>query len=85
MFGCIYTHLPLLNNDLAKTLSIPSSGFGARLDAIMVEGISRASIWDDYFNVTDTDRPSDHNLVVSTFRLPKRARGAGWGCDAPAR
>lgn len=57
-------------NALVTTLRVPSSGFGARLDTIMVKGIRSAAGWVDFFKKTNTDRPSDHNLLVTTFRLP---------------
>ncbi len=57
-------------NDFQTTLSDPGTGFGSRLDALMVKGISSADYWENVMKVTDTARPSDHNMVIADIRLP---------------
>jgi hypothetical protein len=57
-------------NHFNVTLSPGGSGWGARLDAILVKGVKGASRWENVMEVTDSERPSDHNMVVSDIVLP---------------
>ena len=57
-------------NDWRLTLPDPGAGFGSRLDAVLVKGITGASYWENVMEVTDSTRPSDHNMVLADIRLP---------------
>ncbi len=57
-------------NHFKATVSPGASRWGARLDAILVKGVRGASRWENVMDVTDAERPSDHNMVVSDIVLP---------------
>ena len=57
-------------NGFEPTLSDPGAGFGSRLDAVLAKGITGASYWENVMDVTDSTRPSDHNMVFADIRLP---------------
>ncbi len=58
-------------NDFATTIKPTASGFGARLDVIAVKGVRGSARFTTVLKVTDSRRPSDHNMVVADFRLPR--------------
>ena len=57
-------------NAFAATILASASGWGARLDVITVKGVTGAARFENVMKVTDTNRPSDHNMVVADIRLP---------------
>ena len=57
-------------NAFARTILANASGWGARLDVITVKGVTGAARFENVMKVTDTNRPSDHNMVVADIRLP---------------
>jgi endonuclease/exonuclease/phosphatase family metal-dependent hydrolase len=57
-------------NDFATTMPEPLSGYGARIDAILVKGVTGASYFENVMKKVDGFRPSDHNLVLADIRLP---------------
>lgn len=57
-------------NGFARTVRRPSSGWGNRIDAIMVKGIRSAVKFNNVMRVTQSGRPSDHNMIVADVRLP---------------
>ena len=57
-------------NAFARTIPANASGWGARLDVITVKGVTGAARFENVMKVTDTNRPSDHNMVVADIRLP---------------
>ena len=57
-------------NDFTTTMSDPGAGFGSRLDAVLVKGVTGAGYWENVMEVTDSTRPSDHNMVLADIRLP---------------
>jgi len=57
-------------NAFARTILASASGWGARLDVITVKGVTGAARFENVMKVTDTNRPSDHNMVVADIRLP---------------
>lgn len=56
-------------NHMDTTLTLPSSGWGSRLDVITVKGVRGATDFENVMRVTDSNRPSDHNMVMSDIRL----------------
>lgn len=58
------------SNGFDYTIKRSPSGWGARLDVIAVKGIRAASRWENVMKVTDSTRPSDHNMIVTDFRMP---------------
>ena len=52
-------------NGNATTVLPGVNNFGTRLDKIMTHGFHGARRWDNRVQVTDSTRPSDHNLVLS--------------------
>jgi endonuclease/exonuclease/phosphatase family metal-dependent hydrolase len=57
-------------SDFATTLTLPSSGWGARLDVIATHGIKGATRFENVMLHTDSNRASDHNMVLADLRLP---------------
>ncbi len=57
------------SNQFKTTMGKASSGFGSRLDVVMVKGSRGADRWVNMMKVTDADRPSDHNLVYADIHL----------------
>jgi endonuclease/exonuclease/phosphatase family metal-dependent hydrolase len=57
-------------NHFDTTLSPASQGIGVRLDMLFVKGARGASQFENVMKVTDAERPSDHNMVVSNIVLP---------------
>ena len=57
-------------NGYEKTLKASSVGFAARLDGIFTHGALPLT-YVNVLKVTDTARPSDHNLVVSNLLILK--------------
>ena len=57
-------------NAFAPTILASASGWGARLDVITVKGVVGAARFENVMKVTDTNRPSDHNMVEADIRLP---------------
>lgn len=57
-------------NGFAVTQRRSGLGYGSRLDAIFVRGGSPVS-FENVTNVTDSSRPSDHNMVLSTLILQR--------------
>lgn len=55
----------------ATTFKPTSSGFGARLDVIAVKGVRGSARFETVLKVTDSHRPSDHNMVLADFKLPR--------------
>ncbi len=45
-------------------------GYGSRLDGLYISG-GTARTFENVMKVTDTARPSDHNMVLSTLVLEK--------------
>ncbi|CAA9296611.1 MAG: hypothetical protein AVDCRST_MAG48-996 [uncultured Friedmanniella sp.] len=62
-------------NGFATTLADPGTGFGARLDALLTQGITGAARFENVFKNPDDLRPSDHNMVVADVRLPSPTSG----------
>jgi endonuclease/exonuclease/phosphatase family metal-dependent hydrolase len=69
-------------NGFTTTLSDPGAGFSSRLDAVLVKGITGAAFWENVMEVTDSTRPSDHNMVLADVRLP--GSGGDSEPEAPA-
>lgn len=77
-----YTTLNYFNTTMAD----PGTGYGARLDAVFVKGVTGARNWENVFAVSDSTRPSDHNLVFSDIVVPKAApTGATYRSLTPSR
>ncbi len=57
-------------NNFAATMTPSTSGFGARLDTIAVKGATGATRFENVLNPTDPRRGSDHNMIVSDFKIP---------------
>ncbi|MET1004870.1 MAG: endonuclease/exonuclease/phosphatase family protein, partial [Propionibacteriaceae bacterium] len=60
-------------NHFDTTISDPGKGFGSRLDAVLVKGVTGAVRWENVFKNPDSYRPSDHNMVIADIRLPSQA------------
>ena len=58
-------------NHFVTTVEPTSSGFGARLDVIAVKGVRGSARFENVLKPTDSRRPSDHSMVVATFKLPR--------------
>jgi endonuclease/exonuclease/phosphatase family metal-dependent hydrolase len=56
--------------DFARTVPSTTWGWGARLDVIAVKGIRGAQRFENVMKVTDSNRASDHNMIVADVRLP---------------
>jgi endonuclease/exonuclease/phosphatase family metal-dependent hydrolase len=52
-------------NDFQETMVPASQGVGVRIDMLFVKGASGASRFENVMKVTDTQRPSDHNMIVA--------------------
>ena len=57
-------------NHFATTVPTSTTGWGSRLDVITVKGATGAARFENVMRVTDSNRPSDHNMVVADLRLP---------------
>ncbi|GAA1847112.1 hypothetical protein ACFFOM_01795 [Microlunatus capsulatus] len=66
-------------NDFKTTLADPGTGFGSRLDVLMTKGFEGPVAWENVMKVTDSARPSDHNMVTAELRLPGDGAGSGSG------
>lgn len=66
-------------NGFQTTMPDPGAGFGSRLDVLVAKGITGASAWENVMDVTDSTRPSDHNMVVADLRLPSAGVESGTG------
>ena len=56
-------------NAFKTTLPDPGAGFGSRLDVVAAQGITGAVAWENVMKVTDSARPSDHNMIVADVVL----------------
>jgi len=56
--------------DFAGTVPSSTWGWGARLDAIAVKGVRGAQRFENVMKRTDSNRASDHNMIVADIRLP---------------
>lgn len=65
-------------NAFADPIPEPATGFGARLDALLVKGVVGARSFENVMKVVDPARPSDHNLIVADITLPE---ALGRGCS----
>ena len=52
-------------NDFQKTLKPGAQGSGPRLDMILSKGMRGATRFENVMKVTDSSRPSDHNLILA--------------------
>lgn len=52
-------------NGNAVTVAPGVNDFGTRLDKIMTYGFRGSKVWSNVVKVTDSARPSDHNMVIS--------------------
>lgn len=58
-------------NDYGLNAKADISGIGARIDTIMTRGIAGADNWTHVrFRGSDGAWPSDHDMIVATFKLP---------------
>jgi len=57
-------------NNWATTMRQYPQGYGVRLDYVLVRGGVGATQWENVMKVTDSARPSDHNLVVTEVLMP---------------
>jgi endonuclease/exonuclease/phosphatase family metal-dependent hydrolase len=57
-------------NNFVKTITVNPSGWGARLDVIAIKGVTGATKFENVMKKTNSDRPSDHNLVYTDLTLP---------------
>jgi endonuclease/exonuclease/phosphatase family metal-dependent hydrolase len=57
-------------NGFAKTMSLNSSGWNARLDVISAKGLTGAVQWENVMKTVDSNRASDHNMIVADLLLP---------------
>lgn len=51
-------------NHFEKTQKRSKKGLGAQLDVVMIKGMKSTSRFENKTKVTDTTRPSDHNMVI---------------------
>ena len=56
-------------NHYDRVLKPKSSGFGTRIDVVMVKGSRGSSLFENKMEITDSTRPSDHNLVLADIVL----------------
>jgi endonuclease/exonuclease/phosphatase family metal-dependent hydrolase len=54
-------------NHFDTTLSPGAQKIGTRIDLILVKGAKGASRFENVMKVTDSERPSDHNMIVADF------------------
>lgn len=52
-------------NDWALTMTAAAQGVGVRIDMLMVKGAPGSSYFENVMKVTDENRPSDHNMIIS--------------------
>lgn len=52
-------------NHFDTTVKRSKSGLGSQLDLVMIKGLRSTSRWENKVKVTDTTRPSDHNMVFA--------------------
>jgi endonuclease/exonuclease/phosphatase family metal-dependent hydrolase len=57
-------------NNFATTLTLNVSGWNARLDVIGVKFVTGAARFQNLMKVTDSNRPSDHNMIEADIYLP---------------
>jgi endonuclease/exonuclease/phosphatase family metal-dependent hydrolase len=57
-------------NNFVTTMPLNSSGWGARLDVIAEKGVTGAVRFQNLMKTVDSNRPSDHNMVVADVLLP---------------
>lgn len=73
-------------NNYDTTMGDPGSAYGARLDAVLVKGVTGSPYWENVFETTDSTRPSDHNMVLSDVVIPAPvAIGTAYQPLTPAR
>ena len=56
-------------NAFKVTVPVSKQAIGVRLDMIMVKGARGASYYENVMRVTDRQRPSDHNMILSDIVL----------------
>ncbi|GMA89455.1 hypothetical protein GCM10025868_47050 [Angustibacter aerolatus] len=56
-------------NAFARTVPKSPSGWGARLDVIATKGLRGAVRFENVLQRTQTNRPSDHDMVVADLQL----------------
>ena len=56
-------------NHFKRTLSPRSSGVGVHLDVVMAKGAKSITHFENVMKVVDSNRPSDHNMVLADFKL----------------
>lgn len=56
-------------NDFATTLKPGMNGYGVRIDAILSNGPAGAKRFENVMKVTDSHRPSDHNMILADLVL----------------
>ncbi|MCW2812140.1 MAG: hypothetical protein JWP61_2598 [Friedmanniella sp.] len=56
-------------NDFATTLKPGMNGYGVRIDAILSNAGPGARRFENVMKVTDSSRPSDHNMIVADLVL----------------
>jgi endonuclease/exonuclease/phosphatase family metal-dependent hydrolase len=57
-------------NNFATTMPMNASGWGARLDVIAEKGATGAVRFQNLMKTVDSNRPSDHNMVVADVLMP---------------
>jgi endonuclease/exonuclease/phosphatase family metal-dependent hydrolase len=57
-------------NNFATTMPMNASGWGARLDVIAEKGATGAVRFQNLMKTVDSNRPSDHNMIVADVRMP---------------
>ncbi|WP_460447151.1 endonuclease/exonuclease/phosphatase family protein [Angustibacter aerolatus] len=57
-------------NGFARTVAKSASGWGARLDVISTKGLRGAVRFENVLTRTESNRASDHDMVVADLRLP---------------
>jgi endonuclease/exonuclease/phosphatase family metal-dependent hydrolase len=66
-------------NHFDTTVKAGAQGVGSRIDMIFVKGASGASEFQNIVQVTDSARPSDHNLILADFApFGQRAPVSPW-------
>ena len=72
-------------NHFATTMKVAAQGYGTRLDMILVKGAKGADRFDNVMEVTDSTRPSDHNLITADFAPFNRWRAVEVKVRTPRR
>jgi endonuclease/exonuclease/phosphatase family metal-dependent hydrolase len=72
-------------NHFDTTMKVAAQGFGTRLDMILVKGATGAARFDNVMEVTDSTRPSDHNLITADFAPFDRGRSVEVNVRPPRR